>query len=262
MPALRREDGRVLCIGHRGAPRQAPENTIASFRAAVTAGVDLVELDIDALADGTLVVAHSLDPAELGARPGSGEGPPATVASLRAIAPEVPTLDEALAFFAEEARSVGIHLDLKAVPHATPMAERVVAHGLEARTVVSSTEAVALHDVASVANAIGRGLTYPHDRHGVSRRPSLAPLVAGGLRAARAAAPLRIPARAARAGAHAAFVHHRVVTAALVARLRSRGIVTLAWTVDDPGEVRRVVEAGVAGVISNDPSMVLATLSS
>ena len=66
MICLERRDGRPLAIGHRGAAALAPENTVHSFRAAVSAGVDLVEFDLLALADGTLVVAHSYDLHEVG----------------------------------------------------------------------------------------------------------------------------------------------------------------------------------------------------
>ncbi|CAN5456114.1 glycerophosphodiester phosphodiesterase family protein [soil metagenome] len=48
-------------IGHRGAKGLAPENTKASFKAALKAGVDLIELDIRTSADGRLIVHH--DPA-------------------------------------------------------------------------------------------------------------------------------------------------------------------------------------------------------
>ena len=51
---LLRED-RPLVIGHRGAPALAPENTLASFEAAVDAGVDAVEFDVT----HGLLVAHS-----------------------------------------------------------------------------------------------------------------------------------------------------------------------------------------------------------
>ena len=46
---LERRDGRPLRIGHRGAAALAPENTLRSFRAAVEAGVDLIEFDVIAL---------------------------------------------------------------------------------------------------------------------------------------------------------------------------------------------------------------------
>ena len=65
MISLRRRASGPLRIGHRGAAALAPENTLGSFRAAVEAGVDLVEFDVLDLRDGTLVVAHSDDLAEV-----------------------------------------------------------------------------------------------------------------------------------------------------------------------------------------------------
>ena len=46
---LFRRDGRLLVVGHRGAAGVAPENTLDAFRAAVSLGVDVVELDVLAL---------------------------------------------------------------------------------------------------------------------------------------------------------------------------------------------------------------------
>src|SRR4051794_27268607 len=56
-PPLRRPD-RPLCIGHRGASTTAPENTLASIRAAMTAGSDLVEVDVQRTRDRALVLMH------------------------------------------------------------------------------------------------------------------------------------------------------------------------------------------------------------
>ncbi|MBM3677389.1 MAG: glycerophosphodiester phosphodiesterase [Actinobacteria bacterium] len=232
--------GRVLRIGHRGAPFLAPENTLPSCRAAVAAGVDLVEIDVTALPDGTLVVAHSVDDAR---------------------APETPTLDEALAFFAEEATEVGVHLDLKADARAGELAGRITAHGLGSRCVVSSTSGAALRAFRTAGPGIAAGLTYPHDRHGISGRHGAAPLVAVGLRALRLTAAIRLPRLARSAGASAVFLQHAVVSPVAVRRLHDVGIAVLAWTVDEPADVLRARAAGVDGIISNDPSMLLATLS-
>src|SRR5947207_11440640 len=49
---------RPLVIGHRGYCQFAPENTLPSFRLAMAAGADLVELDYYHSKDGQLVVVH------------------------------------------------------------------------------------------------------------------------------------------------------------------------------------------------------------
>ena len=57
----------------------------------------------------------------------------------------------------------------------------------------------------------------------------------------------------ARAGAGALMLQHQLVTPSAVARMHARGVPVLAWTVDVPEELERVVAAGVDGVITNDP---------
>lgn len=49
---------RPLVIAHRGDSAHAPENTLASFEAAVVAGADWVELDVHLSRDGELMVCH------------------------------------------------------------------------------------------------------------------------------------------------------------------------------------------------------------
>ncbi len=53
---------RPLVIGHRGAPRDAPENTLASFRRALDLGADAVETDVCATRDSRFVLWHDDDP--------------------------------------------------------------------------------------------------------------------------------------------------------------------------------------------------------
>ena len=45
-------------VGHRGAPRLEPENTLASFQRAIDMGVDWIEFDLRKTKDGVLVVIH------------------------------------------------------------------------------------------------------------------------------------------------------------------------------------------------------------
>jgi len=52
---------RPLIIGHRGYCQLAPENTLSSFKLAMAAGADLVELDYHETKDGQLIVIHDSD---------------------------------------------------------------------------------------------------------------------------------------------------------------------------------------------------------
>ena len=65
---LLRADGQLIRVGHRGAARLAPENTVRSFEVAVEHGVDAIEFDVlDAgPASARTCVGHAL--AELGPR--------------------------------------------------------------------------------------------------------------------------------------------------------------------------------------------------
>ncbi|MDH4333976.1 MAG: glycerophosphodiester phosphodiesterase family protein [Chloroflexota bacterium] len=48
----------TLVVAHRGAPTEAPENTMEAYRLGVAAGADAIELDVHLTADGQLVVIH------------------------------------------------------------------------------------------------------------------------------------------------------------------------------------------------------------
>jgi glycerophosphoryl diester phosphodiesterase len=56
------------------------------------------------------------------------------------------------------------------------------------------------------------------------------------------------------------MLQHRLVTPAAVDRAHALGVPVLAWTVDLPDDLERVTAAGADGVITNDPSIFLATL--
>ncbi|MFN2387050.1 MAG: glycerophosphodiester phosphodiesterase [Thermoanaerobaculia bacterium] len=56
--------GEVCVIGHRGAPCQAPENTIASFEEALRQGADAIEADICVTRDREFLLWHDANPDE------------------------------------------------------------------------------------------------------------------------------------------------------------------------------------------------------
>lgn len=252
---LGRRDGRPLRIAHRGASALAPENTLRAFRTAIGHGVDLIEFDVLDLPRGPLVVAHSDNLEEVSHGAARGSVRALALPELREAAPELPTLEEALAFFVEEAPGVGLHVDLKLRTRLDEVAAALRRHGLERRAVVSSVHVPSLRALARAAAGVRIGITYPEDRFSVSRRPRLQPVVAAGLSALRASVPPRVPGMLRRAGATALMLQHALVTDAAVARAHAAGAPVLAWTVDDPDELERVVAAGADGVITNDPRL-------
>ena len=228
---LLRGEGPLIRVGHRGAAALAPENTLASFEAALAQGVDAIEFDVLDLGEGPLALGHSLSE----------------------VGPQPLTLDGALEFLA--AHDVGVHVDLKLTTRLDEVGDALRRHGLEERSVLSSFNLASLRAVAAADSGLRLGFTYPEDRYGVSKRRGFQPAIRLGTLAMRRAIAARIPRMVARAGVSALMLHHAVVSAAAVARAHAVGAAVWAWTVDDPAELARLDAAGVDAVISNDPGI-------
>jgi len=229
---LRRAAGRFARVGHRGASALAPENTPEAFALAVELGCDMLEFDVLAKSDGTLVVAHD---------------------SRRVRDPGVVTLDDALAFCAERLPGIGLQVDLKRRGIEPGVVAALRRHGVLERSWVSGFDADALRRIAAVDPGLPRSFTLPRDRFGVSKRGPLAPLVRAALRSLGSSLPRRIPALLARAGATALTLHHSVASAEAIATAHELGAPVYVWTVDDPVLAGTLVRWGADGIISNDP---------
>ncbi|CAN5689532.1 MAG: glycerophosphodiester phosphodiesterase [Actinobacteria bacterium] len=260
MISLERRDGRPLVIGHRGAAALAPENTLASFRAALAARVDLIEFDVLSLRDGELAIAHSDDLHEVSHGAARGTIGSMTLSDLRQIAPDLLTFAEALTFFVDEAPDIGVHVDLKSARALEDVATALARFGLLERTFVSSFHHGALRRLARLEPRIRIGASFPEDRLGISRRPRSGPVVSRGLRSLLPLTPLLVWPLLARARATSLVLKHELVSPRTVRRAHARGASVVTWTVDDPGDFSRVMAAGVDAVVTNDPSTFVSTL--
>jgi glycerophosphoryl diester phosphodiesterase len=250
---LRRPPGAYAKVGHRGASALAPENTLPALALAVELGCDMLEFDVLDLVDGTLVLAHSTKLREISHGAARGRVRRRTLERLRVFAPNLPTLDEALAYCAAELPEVGLQLDLKRRGIERAVVDTVRRHGLLERSWVSGVDARALRVIAQLEPRLPRAYTLPRDRLGISKRGPLAPVVRGGLAAVGASLPRRLPGLLRRIGAQAATLHHSVCTAAAIARAHEVGAAVYAWTVDQPALAQRLLDWEVDGIITNDP---------
>ena len=123
IPFPARSDRRPLCIAHRGASAHAVENTLHAFEIAAALGADMWEIDVQLTRDGHPVVSH--DDALLRIFGREGEIATLTLAEIRALAPDLPTLDEVIALARQ--CNQALYVEIKARGAGRIAIERLVA---------------------------------------------------------------------------------------------------------------------------------------
>jgi glycerophosphoryl diester phosphodiesterase len=230
---------RPLVLGHRGASRRAPENTLAAFATARALGADGVELDVRRTADGVAVLSHDAaldDYGLLRERP---------FAQLRAARPDVPTLDEALA----QLSGLLVNIEMKCLPwdpDPDPDGEvpalvlaSIVAAGAHETVIVSSFDLGALGSMRALDARIPTAwLTH---RQEVAKATPLA--------VERGVAWLHPDRNAVFADVDAS-----------VQLVHDAGLRIDVWTVNEPDDVRALAAAGADALITDVPDVALAAL--
>jgi len=225
-------------IGHKGADLISPGNTLASFDAALAAGVDMVEFDVlpeRADGSGRLVLAHDF---------------------ASATSPSALTLDEGLAHFAQDAwAGVELNVDLKIAGYEERVVAALRAHGLVGRALISSMEEESLEVLRRVAPDVRIGWSVPKlRRNPLNDRFTRIPALVLA-QAARRILPIRA-ARAIRDGRiDALMCHWALVSAGLVSAIDAAGGELYVWTVDDAERIAKLERLGVTGIITNDPRL-------
>jgi glycerophosphoryl diester phosphodiesterase len=229
---------RPLRVGHKGAALLAPGNTLAAFRAAVTAGVDMIEFDVLSEhrdGSGRLLLAHDYESLH--------DGSPLT-------------LEQGLAHLADE-EFAGVQLDVDVkIPGYGP---RVVAAlrdaGLIERSLVSSMFPEDLDAMRALEPRLCVGWSVPRVRRDYTTDMLTAIPALAILTGYRALLPRRVRG-ALRAGRFDAIMAHwRLVTPALLRAVADGGGELYVWTVDDAAQIARLSGMGVDGIITNDPRL-------
>ena len=237
----------TLIYGHRGARGEAPENTLASFRRCLDAGVKRVELDLHLSSDRQLMVIH--DPTlkrttglggkvsqhsaaalmQLDARRNGPAWPePCPIPSLEQLFVSCPEFEH----YQLEVKS-GSSGQSRIVLDA--IAALVKRFGLEERVVVTSSSRTLLKTARDEQYPLPTGLV---EEYGLID-------------------PLK---SATRYGCDYLILNWKLCKPARVRKAQALGLHVSVWTVNDPQLMRRLADMGVDSLITDVPHLAVETL--
>ena len=221
-------------FAHRGGSKIAPENTIAAFDRGLAAGADGLELDVHLSRDGIVVINHdaTLDRTTRA----KGRVKDRTARELAEF--DVPPLRAVLARYPK----IGLIIELK--ERGPALAEAVVDEvrraGASDRVCLGSFSVTALRAARSAAPAIATSGARFEVRMALYRSWC-------GL------SPGRVPYQAFQVPETSGST--RVVSPRFVQLAHKAGIAVHVWTVDEPDDIRRLLDWGVDGIISDRPDV-------
>jgi glycerophosphoryl diester phosphodiesterase len=235
---------RPLIIAHRGYRAKYPENTLASFRASLDAGVQMIELDVMLSKDRKVVVIH--DATLERTTNGYGSVSCYTIKELKALdagswfqprfaGEQIPTLEEVLD---DVSGRTMINIEIKASAFEarhpvdsieSQVVELVARNNLQASVLISSFEWKILDHIVTMKDAPGIAL--------LSRHPADGDNVERCVR-------LKVFSWHPNCGA----LQHEQVK-----KMHEAGICVFPYNVDSQKEYQRMIQMDVDGVITSDP---------
>jgi glycerophosphoryl diester phosphodiesterase len=255
---------RILVHGHRGARARMPENTLPAFEYAIQQGVDALEMDMAVTKDNVIVISHdpiletpvcsgprngvvihTLTLAEVrqwdcGAVQNPNFHTQQTVPGTR-----MPTLDDVLQLATRG--TFDYNIETKSFPERpeyTPppnefarlVLDKVRQYKLEKRVILQSFDFRTLVAMRQLAAEIRLSALTEMDPRAFTTIAKEA------------------------ANAEIVSPYYKLVTAEKVAAAHALNIQVVPWTVNDPAEWDRLIEAKVDAIISDDPAALIAHL--
>ena len=262
---------KTLVFGHRGASAYAPENTLASFRRALDLGADGIELDVTLTKDGVPVIIH--DGAVDRTTNGKGLINQMTFEQVRQLdagswfdkkyrGEKIPTLEQVLTEIAPRG-IVNIELKTESL-RPWPAKSDNLYRWQRAR--LSIAVFFGLFENSKLEAAVAKLIEQTHtaDRVIIScfnpfflnRMRTIAPHLTRGYLYA-SFLPIFIARGWFMPLAHPNALHPNaaMVTPAYAAWAKRQGYPLNVWTVDDPGEMKRLAELGVHSIMTNKPDV-------
>lgn len=231
----------VLAIAHRGGAGLAAENTMAAFARSYALGLRYLETDVRMTADGVLVVFHDANLDRI--TDGRGSVGKVSYSELRRLRVGnrhvIPTLIEVLEAFPDACFTI----DLKDERAGSELARVLLQTGAAHRVCVAGAWDGWLRRLREqVGSELTTALGWRHLTTLVASSHARVGLPRGRLSGTFAHVPLHVG-------------RFPVYGERLIARARRMGISIIVWTVDQPDQMHRLLDAGVAGIITDRPDL-------
>ena len=239
---------RPLVYAHRGGAGLAPENTLVAFETGLSTGADGIEFDVLLSRDGVAVLMH--DPMLDRTTNGTGPVDERTAAELAALDAGfhferdgafpfrgrgigVPTLQDVLG----RHRDTSLIIELKSADPrlARAVVDEIHAAGAASRVTVGSFQKGALEAVRALDPAIRTGADMDDVRNGLNGVTSRPPFET-----------FQVPE---------VYAGMRIVTPEFIARAHDAGIAVTVWVVNVEDDMRRLLDWGVDGLITDRPDI-------
>lgn len=239
-----RRDQHAKVLGHRGARRDAPENSLQAFRLALEQGAAGVEFDVRLGKAGLVIVLHDADLKRVteNADQRSAEtlGETELASTDLGGGERVPSLLDVLAWGTQTGALLNIELksdvsDPRALVWGTVSA--VVTTGIAKEQILfSSFDLSILRSLAKALPQVPRGWLFE------SRWRGWSPMLSASQ-------------------CQAVHPHHPLITAKRVQGWRQQVALINTWTVNEPEQAKALDSLGVDTIISDVPAVILQALS-
>jgi len=242
-------------FGHRGAAGLAPENTLPSFALGLALGADILELDVHASRDGVIVVCH--DPTLERTTDGTGPLCQRSLYELQQLDAgrnftrdgrdfpyrgqglRIPTLEALLKDF--PLAHCNIEIKQADPPIVAQVVEVIQRLGAEHRVLLAAEHDAIMQEIHHLAGDVATSFSTGEVAEFIGR------LQAGTLDGYQPRGrALQIPPR---------FNDIELITKDSVAAAHRCGLEVHAWTINDAEDMRRLLELGVDGIISDLPGL-------
>jgi glycerophosphoryl diester phosphodiesterase len=256
------ELSQILISGHRGAMGTDIENTIPSFSAAIAAGVNIIELDIQQTKDGQVIVFHDSDLFRLTGVHGAIDNHTwSELQELRVTSPSlpskqkesIPSLIEVLDFILLHSPDVVINIELKNNQAGDPfpnLLEKTIAivrdYKIQSRIILSSFNLDEVARVKQLEPEIkSKAIISADFFKEIFRKYKKEGTVE------------KVAELLSEAGFDWVAVNKIYCNASLVNALKNRNIITESWVINSMDEFTQAAELGIDAITTNFPELLI-----